>query len=55
MKTLNVNQMEIITGGFPWASAAAGFFCGLGLVTAETGVGLLIAGASCAAAGLSDD
>ncbi len=54
MKQLNSNEMSRIEGGFPWASFAAGALCAVGLLTAETGVGLLIAAAGCGSAVLED-
>lgn len=55
MEKLSLEEMMEIQGGFPWASFAAGVFCGVGLLTAETGVGVAIAAASCGSALLSDD
>jgi bacteriocin-like protein len=54
MKNLSTEEMETIEGGFPWGSFAAGVACGVGLLTAETGVGAAIAYASCATAFISD-
>jgi hypothetical protein len=54
MKNLSVDQMEVIEGGFPWGSFAAGVACGVGLLTAETGIGVAIAYASCGTAFISD-
>lgn len=54
MKVLNENELATVQGGFPWASLVAGGLCALGIVTAETGVGLLIAAAGCGSAFLDD-
>jgi hypothetical protein len=54
MKTLSKNQMENTEAGFPWGSFLSGAFCAIGVLTAETGVGLVIAGASCGAAFVTD-
>ena len=50
MNAMNFEKMETIEGGFPWNSFLSGVACGYGLATAVTGVGVVIAGAFCAAA-----
>ncbi len=54
MKVRDVKQMEEIQGGFAWGSFVAGALCAAGLLTAESGVGLLLAAASCGAAAIPD-
>jgi hypothetical protein len=54
MKKINQEQMELTTGGFPWASLAAGALCAYGLITAPTGVGAWIAAVSCGSVVLTD-
>lgn len=54
MKVLNENELATVQGGFPWASLAGGALCAVGILTAETGVGLLIAAAGCGASFLDD-
>jgi hypothetical protein len=55
MNVITVKQMEEIQGGFAWASFVGGIACGVGLLTAETGAGLLLAGAFCIGSALPDD
>jgi bacteriocin-like protein len=54
MKVLNENELATVQGGFPWASLAAGALCAAGILTAETGAGLLLAAAGCGASFLDD-
>jgi hypothetical protein len=54
MKTLSKNQMENTEAGFPWGSFLSGAFCAVGILTAETGVGVVIAAAACGAGFVND-
>jgi len=54
MKKLELEELEKISGGFAWGSFLAGVGCGVGLATAETGLGLLVAAGCCATSFVSD-
>lgn len=51
MKTLNFEEMEKVEGGLlRWRTVLDGTLCGLGIVTAETILGAVLAGAACSLA-----
>ncbi|WP_314286397.1 hypothetical protein [Capnocytophaga sputigena] len=47
MKSLDLNQMSNIQGGSDLKDFASGFLCAAGLLTINTGIGLVLAIASC--------
>jgi hypothetical protein len=54
MKQISEVNMATTQGGFPWGSFSAGALCAIGLATAETGVGLVLAAVGCGASFIND-